>query len=48
MSIRKIFSVPLDMKEPTSTRQFRVNEGDSGNVIIITLTIYSLNFYYLK
>lgn len=38
MSIRKIFSVPLDMKEPTSTRQFRVNEGDSGNVIIVTLT----------
>ncbi len=26
------------MKEPTSTRQFRVNEGDSGNVIIVTLT----------
>ncbi len=36
--VRKIFAAPLDLKKPSSSRSFDVVEGDSGNVIIITLT----------
>lgn len=36
--LRKIFTVPLDLKDTTASRPFKVKEGDSGNVIIIPLT----------
>ena len=39
MAVKKIFAVPLDIKRPTSSnRDFEVVEGDTGNVIVATLT----------
>ncbi|MDL2236082.1 BppU family phage baseplate upper protein, partial [Christensenellaceae bacterium OttesenSCG-928-L17] len=38
MTVRKRFFVALDIKRPTSNRDFEVVEGDNGNVLEVTLT----------
>ncbi len=36
--VKKRFQIALDLKRPTSNREFEVVEGDCGNVLEITLT----------
>ena len=36
--VQKRFGVDLDIKRPTSNREFEVVEGDTGNIIEVTLT----------
>jgi len=38
MAVEKVFQVTLDLKEPTSSDQFEVAEGDTGNIVKINLT----------
>lgn len=38
MSVEKRFSVSLDVKQPTSNRDIEVVEGDTGNILVVTLT----------
>lgn len=38
MSVEKKFSISLDVKQPTSNRDIEVVEGDTGNVLVVTLT----------
>ena len=38
MSINKVFDVALDIKRPSSHKDFTVINGDTGNRIHITLT----------
>lgn len=38
MSVEKRFSISLDVKQPTSNRDIEVVEGDTGNVLVVTLT----------
>jgi len=38
MSVEKRFSISLDVKQPTSNREIEVVEGDTGNILVVTLT----------
>lgn len=38
MIVKKTFAVDLELKQTTSNKEFRVIEGDTGNIIQITLT----------
>ena len=47
MSVNKVFDVDLDIKRPSSHRDFTVVNGDNGNRINVTLMDGDLSLIHI-